>query len=136
MTRADLGGDSGEFDRQVTHVDVGERRLKFLADAVAGEDAGAGEGQIEQADDATPVEREREILDLGEAPGGVEAADDRADRCADDDIRADAHRVELFENADMAPATRGAGAKRDADFRTSNGLRGSLGHGWGRTAFV
>ena len=77
----------------------------------------ARKGQVHQAEHAALGQRAREPFERGQAPGGVAAADDRADRRAGDDVDRHAARLELLQDADMGPAASGAGAERKTDAR-------------------
>ena len=91
--------------------------LQFDAQPIAADQAGAAEGEIEQAEHAPLVERAGEELQRVEPAGGEATADQGPDRRPDDDIGDEAHRLEFVQRADMRPAARRAGAEREADPR-------------------
>ena len=61
-------------------------------EVIAADQPGAGEVDVEIAQDAAHGERARPFFQVVELAGGVAAADHRADRGADDDIGHDAVR--------------------------------------------
>ena len=114
---ADLGGDAGEPNRQILDAKPAKLGLEPRAQPLAADEAAAGEGEIEEAEHAAAGQGPGECLEHVEPARGVAAADQRADRRADDDIEPQAHRVEFPQRADMGPAARRARAKHDPDFR-------------------
>ena len=114
---ADLGRHRGEAHRQGFDAQARELLGELGLEPSPAEQAGAGEGQIEQAEYAALRQGEGEGFDLGEFSGGVGAADDGADGAADDDVGPQPLPVEFVEHADMGPAARRARAERQADCR-------------------
>ena len=70
-----------------------------------------------------------------EPAGGVAAADHRADRGADDDVRLDAVREQRADHADMGKAARRAAAERKPDGRALD-ARGVVGRRFGAAVAV
>src|SRR6185437_6255619 len=60
--------------------------------------------------------------------GRIGAADHRADRCADNNVRDDAMGEQDSENTDMGQAARGAAAEREPDHRAPNRPKPDLLH--------
>ena len=87
---ADLGGDGGEADRQLLDQRVAEHLLEPRREPAAADQAGAGQADVEIAEDAAPRQLARPLVEAVELAGGVAAADHGADRGADDDVGLDA----------------------------------------------
>ena len=80
MSAADLGGDSGEPDRQILDAKPAKTRLEPRAEPLAADQAAAGEREIQEAEHPPPGQGAGERLEHIEAAGCVAAADQRADR--------------------------------------------------------
>ena len=119
MSAADLGGDSGELDRQILDTEVAKPRLEPRPKPLAADQAAAGEGEVEQAKHPPPGQRAGESLEHIEPPGRVAAADQCADRRADNDVELQAQRIEFLQRADMRPAARRARSEHEPDFRSA-----------------
>jgi len=114
---SDLGGDGGKADRQRLDRRVAEFLLQPCRELAAADQAAAGKGDVEIAENAAFGQAARPILDDVEPACGVAAADHGADRGADDDVRLDAMREQGAKHADMRKAARPAAAKREPDGR-------------------
>ena len=114
---ADLGGDRGESHRQVLDGGVADRLFQPRRQPVAADQAGAAEPDVEIADDAAQRQRARPVFQRVELAGGVAAADQRADRGADDDVGHDAVGEQRPHDADMGKAARRAAAEHKPDRR-------------------
>ena len=90
-------------------------RVQHVAQAVAVDEAGAGEIEIEKAQHLAPRQLAREPLQRVELAGHVAAADQRADRRSGDDVGLDAGLRQRPQHADMRPSARGAGAQRETN---------------------
>src|ERR1700693_3683314 len=129
MAGAELGGDADESRRQLLDPPTAQTTEEELAQPVAGDEAAAGEIEVEETEDPPPREVAGEGFDAVESVGSVAAADDRADRGAGDDIRVQAELVERPQDPDMGPAARGAAAERETDLRAvALGFFGTLAH--------
>ena len=102
--------------------------VEALAQALAGDEAGAGEIEIQVAEDALARQFAREVLDGIEVAGHIAAADDGADRSARHDVGLDAGLDESLEDANMGPAARRAAAQRQSDLADAHGSSPSF-HG-------
>ena len=80
MSAADLGGDSGESDRQILDAKPAKRRLEPCPQPLAADQAAAGEREIKQAEHPPPGQGAGEGLEHVEPAGRIAAADQRADR--------------------------------------------------------
>src|SRR6185369_457629 len=81
----------------------------------------AAQSEIEQADDAFPVERQRPRFELLEATGGARGADHCTHRASGDEIGYATVFGKRQQHTDMRPAARRAAAKRNSE-------SGSTGH--------
>src|ERR1700736_4916447 len=117
MAGAELGGDADEARRQLLDSPVAETPDEEFVQPVAGDEAAAGEIEVEETEDSPAREVAGEGLDAVDSAGRIAAADDRADRGAGDDIRLEAELVERPQDPDMGPAASGAAAERQADLR-------------------
>ena len=81
----------------------------------AADQAGAGQADVEIAEDAAHGEGARPAFQIVHFLGGIAAADHGTDRCADDHVRHDAVREQCAHHADMGKAARGASAERQTD---------------------
>src|SRR3546814_8625097 len=81
--------------------------------------AAGAHAKVHVGDHAQPRERARPGLQRVGLAGEVHAADDGADRSADDDVGLDAVAGEGANDAEVGPATRRPAAKGKADARRS-----------------
>src|SRR5258708_4202459 len=129
MAGAELGGDADESQGQLLDPAIAQTTDEELAQPVAGDEAAAGEIEVEETEAPPPCEVAGEGFDAVESVGSVAAADDRTDRGAGDDIRLQAELVERPQDPDMGPAARGAAAERETDLRAfALGCFGTLAH--------
>ena len=105
MSAADLGRDSGELDRQILDPKVAERGLEPRPKPLAADEAAAGEREVQEAKHPAAGQGTGEGLEHIEPAGRVAAADQGADRRADNDVELQAQRVEF-------PAARRYGPSR------------------------
>src|ERR1700736_3923481 len=117
MAGAELGGDADEARRQLLDSPVAETPDEEFVQPVAGDEAAAGEIEVEETEDSPAREVAGEGLDAVDSAGRIAAADDRTDRGAGDNIRLEAELVERPQDPDMGPAARGAAAERETDLR-------------------
>ena len=96
---------------------VAELPLEPVAQTLAVDEAGAGEVEIEIAEDAAAGQLAGELFQFVEMSGRIAAADDRADRCAGDDVGLDPGFGERLEDTDVSPAARRATTQRQPDLR-------------------
>ena len=120
---ADLGRDAREPDRQILDPHSAELRLKLRPQPLAAEEAPAGEGKVEEAEHAALGQRTGEGLQDVEFSSGIAAANERADRRADDHLGPHPQRVQLPQRADMRPAPRRARAEHDAELSRGGCVR-------------
>ena len=97
--------------------------MKPAPQLCAAEKANAGKRHVHHAEHGLFGEIARKQLDDIKPPGGVAAADHRADRGAGDDVGMNAMIAKLKQDADMRPAARSAGAERNANLRAPPPLR-------------
>src|SRR6201990_924003 len=90
-------------------------RIPPLRKGAAADEAGAGEVDVEIAQHAAHVEPARPFLEVVEFVCRVAAADDGADRSADDYVRHDAVRRQGPYYANVCKAARCAAAQRQCD---------------------
>ena len=120
MAAAELGCDGGEARVELLDVQIAELALEPVAQPLPVDERGAGEIEIEIAEDAAARQLARELLQLVEMASRVAGADHGADRRADDDVGPDAGLGESLEDADVGPAACRAAPQRKPDL--------SLGH--------
>ena len=123
---ADFGGHGGEFQRQVLDQGRADRGLQLRRQLVAADQARAVETDVEIAEDTARLQAARPFLQRIELPGGIGAADHRADRGADHDIGNDAVGDQGPEDADMGKSARGAAAQRQPDHRPPDAAQPDL----------
>ena len=120
MAAAELCCDGGEVRIELLDVQIAELALEAVAQLLSIDQRGAGEIEIEVAEDAAAGQLAGELFQLVEMTGGMAGADDGADRRSGDDVRLDPGLGESFEDADVGPAARRASPQRKPDL--------SLGH--------
>ena len=99
---------------------------KALAETLPGDEAGAGQVEIEIAEDAPTRELARKIFELVEMTGDIAAADDGADGRSCDDIWPNAGFEQSPEDANMRPAASCTAPQCQADLaRTHDSLHSS-----------
>ena len=119
MSAANLGGDRSEPDRQILNAQLAKPGLQPRAEALAADQAAPGEREIEQAEYPAPGQSAGERLEHVEPSGRIAAANQCADRRADDDIELQAQSVEFPQRPDMRPAARRARAEHEPDLRSA-----------------
>ena len=119
LPRRELGGNRRERERQFRKLAFDELPLKHVEQAVAFDQA-AAQSEVEQPDDAFPVERQRPGLQLLEATGGTRGAHHCAHRAPGDEIGRDAVFSERQKHTDVRPAARRTAAKCDSELRSTN----------------
>ncbi len=112
----EFGRDADEGLLQVFDVDVGKLFAHQFGELGIADEAGGAEAEVEQAQHAAARQRARELLERFELAGDEAAADKGANGGAGDDVGLDAGALERFQDADMCPAARYAGAESYADF--------------------
>ena len=105
---------------ELLDVQIAELALEAVAQPLPVDQPGAGEIEIEVAEDAAARQLAGEPFQLVEMSGCIAGADHGADRSAGDDVRFDAGLGESFEDADVGPAACRAAPQRKPDL--------SLGH--------
>ena len=90
-------------------------RVEHVAQPLAGDEAGAREVEIEEAQHLAARQLARELLQRGELAGHIAAAHHGADRGAGDDVGVDAGLVQRAQDADMRPAAGRAASERQTD---------------------
>ena len=88
------------------------------AQALSGDQARAGEIEVEKAEDAAAGQAAGEVLERVEPAGDETGAGDGADRGAGDDVGLEAGSDQALQHADMRPAAGRAAAKGDANRRS------------------
>lgn len=130
MTGVEFGGNRSKAHRQVFDPTVSQGLGQFAGEVAAADQAGAGQADVEIAEDAANFQPARPGLQTVELAGGIAAADHGADRGTDDDVRHDAVRGQSLQHADVSKAARGAAAERQANARP-RAFRFDLGRGVG-----
>ena len=110
MTGTQVGADGGEGTGQIFDRHIADILLQQAHQPVAA-DQSPGNLEVEIAQQIEPVETPRPCVQCVEMAGQVDPADQRADRCAADDVEADPSPLEGLDHADMCPATGGAAAE-------------------------
>ncbi len=116
---AELGGDRHEFPLEPLDVELLEMVLEPGAQALSGDEARAGEIDVEKAEDAAAGQPAGEVLERVEPAGDEAGAGHGADRGAGDDVGLEPGSDQAFQHADMGPAAGRAAAKGDANRRSS-----------------
>ena len=111
----DLGCDCGEADRQILDGGVAHRFFQTMCQPRAADDAGAADADVEITDDPPPRQRTGPVFQRVELISGVATADQGAHRCADDNVRGNAVRLERPHHADMGKTARRAAAENEPD---------------------
>src|ERR1700733_7712548 len=106
MTGSDLGRDRGKANRQFLDRFLADGRLQAIGKSAAADDSSAADPDVEVADDAPHRQRARPLLEHIELAVGVAAADQCADRGADDNVGHYATGLECTEDSDMGKAPR------------------------------
>ena len=96
------------------------RASQDVVEALAVDQARAGEIEVEEAQHLAAGQVARELLQGIELAGHVAAADDGADRRAGDDVGIDAGLVEGAQDADVRPSAGGTAAKRQTDLAVAH----------------
>jgi hypothetical protein len=91
--------------------------VKPRREPAAPDQAGAADSHVEIADDPPPGQRARPFLERIEFAGGATAADQCANRGADNDIGINAGGFECVDDADMRKAACRSAAENQADQR-------------------
>ena len=120
MAGGEFGGDADEALAEILDGDAGEMLMHDFGELRVADQAGGAEAEIEQGEHAPASERAGEFLQRCELACHVAAADKRTYGRAGDDVGVDACARKRFQDADMRPAARHAGAQCDADFRTGH----------------
>ena len=94
--------------------------VEHVAQALAGDQAGAREIEVEEAQHLAPRQIAGELLQRVELAGDVAAADHGADRGAGDDVGMDAGLVQRPQDADVRPPAGGAAAQRQTDLAVTH----------------
>ena len=107
----EIGGDGGKllgmaFDRCGDAEPLQERDH-----CPAFNQPAAREMHVQQADDLAPGHGFRPFAQRAQLPGDIGRADQRADRCAADDVGLDAGRQQGIDDTDVRPAARRAAAE-------------------------
>src|SRR5262245_10450943 len=118
MTGIELRCDRRETDRQIFNTAFLQACFKTRSEMAAADQAGAGQTDIEVAQHASHGERARPGLQIVHFLGGIAAADNGTDGCADDHVGNDAVRFKSADHTDVGKTAGGAAAKCKADGRT------------------
>lgn len=110
----EIGGNSGERQRQLGHLAVDEMTAKEL-DQLFALDEAAAQGEVEETDHGLQAQAAHPLVQALEVAVHVGGADQRADRGAADDVRIDAGAVQGLNDPDVRPAARRAAAQGQAD---------------------
>src|SRR5262245_18018111 len=121
MTGIELRCDRRETDRQIFNTAFLQACFKTRSEMAAADQAGAGQTDIEVAQDASHGERARPGLQVVHFLGGIATADNGADGSADDHVGNDAVRFKSADHTDVGENEGGAAAKCKADGRTRRG---------------
>ena len=115
MPGADLGGNGNKALGQVLDGDALERGFQHIAQPLAGDEAGAREIDIQEAQHLAACQLAGEQLQRRQLAGDIAAPDHGANRGAGDDVGVDAGLVQRPQNPDMRPAAGRPASKRQTD---------------------
>ncbi len=118
----EIDRDGRVRNRQFLDVRVADEVAQHADDAVALDEAAAGEGPVEQAQHVQALQRLHPVRVALQLAGRVDAADQGAHRAARDRADRVAARFQFLDHADVRVAARAAGAEHERD------LRAALGH--------
>src|SRR5262245_52845797 len=121
MTGIELRCDRRETDRQIFNTAFLQACFKTRSEMAASDQAGAGQTNIEVAQHASHRERARPGLQVVHFLGGIAAADNGADGCADDHVGNDTVRFKSADHTDLVRHACGASTNGEADSRTRCG---------------
>ena len=127
MAGTNLGRDRGVADRQILDCGAADGIRQLVRQTSAADQSRATNADVEIAEDAPEVQRPRPGLQLVELVGGVAAADQGADRGADNDVGLDPMLEQGVDHADMGEAARRPAAKNKTDLRPADRPRKRLG---------
>ena len=115
MSGGEIGGNRRERHHELGKLTPADVSIKEIEQPISLDEA-ASQADIEQAEDASAVQRKRPCFELLDATGGECRPDHRAHRATRDDIGDDAVIGQRANHADMRPPARRAAAERQPEF--------------------
>ena len=112
---ADLGGNGREAGLEVLDVEVAQVLVEPVAEALAVDEAGAGEIEIEVAEDSAARKPAGKALERAQVAASVTGPDHGADRRADDDVGFDTVLGQRPDDTDVRPAACRSAPQRQPD---------------------
>jgi hypothetical protein len=126
MTGADLGRHRRKLDRQILDQRRADRGLQLGRKLGAANQSGTVETDIQVTKDIPRLQAARPFFQLVQLASRMSAANHRADRSADDDVRNNAMRNQGPDDADMGKSACGSAAKGQPDHRPPDAAKTHL----------